>query len=274
LNGNSLSAIRQLGAARALFENLGKPLRIATTGVGTLVGTFLGFQGLDAASRFFSEHFSTFLGFLDVSIFSRPQNFMEKGTRFLADFATLVRASSSTGKRIFVNSQQFFAYLSDQFSFLEEKAGDIPVFASVFDIHSESMQWRQIHKPSDLRAPLAIVPYIEPCTQGKKVFVSTQSFQGVCPRFPEEKEISLHLCLDSTSEKDFLGSASSFEILLSCDKMRTQELKRRALSGFDRVINLWEPSSSEDARFISLFQQGFVQASVQVHKWKKQNLFL
>ena len=242
---------------KALEENLGRPLCIVSTGIGSLVGVFYAFFGLKQTADTFQSIGKELCGILRANCLINPEKGTSRANQVIDDFLILVKSQQTKKKLQLSDSKRFSDFVDAHFSFVEERKSQIPVFASVFDLLSAGEIVLPVQDRTVLKAATAFLPFFEPIRIGSKRVISSESFQGVASRYEPFLDHHFHVCLDTDPDEENAQFESAMQILLASDMFRTLELKRRILKEFNWVIKLNSRIGTPQPAISVLYEEGY-----------------
>jgi len=257
LNGDCETALRSVGALKALEENLGRPLCLVSTGIGSLIAAYYAFFGLEQTADCFSSFGKELCGSLKTHSLINLGKETSKASQMIEDFLILVKSQQSKKKLQLSNSKRFSDFVDARFGFVEERKSQIPVFASAFDLPHACEVFLPIHDRTVLKGATAFLPFFEPIRIGDRLVISTDSFQGVASRYEPFADHHFHVCLDAGPDEERAPFESAMQILLAADLYRTLELKRRVLRQFNWVIKLNAPVEDSRQDVSVLYEEGY-----------------
>ncbi len=95
LNGDCETALRSVGALKALEENLGRPLCLVSTGIGSLIAAYYAFFGLEQTADCFSSFGKELCGSLKTHSLINLGKETSKASQMIEDFLILVKSQQS-----------------------------------------------------------------------------------------------------------------------------------------------------------------------------------
>ncbi len=257
MNGDCETALRSVGAMKALEENLGCPLCIVSTGIGSLVAAYYAFFGLQRTADYFSSIGKELCGILKANCLMTAEKGSSRANQVIDDFLILVKSQQTKKKLQLSDSKKLKDFVDAHFRFVEERKSQIPVYASVFDLLNAKEVVFPVQDRAVLKAATAFLPFFEPVRVGSKRVISSESFQGVASRYEPFLDHHFHVCLDTDPDDEDVPFESAMQILLASDLFRTLELKRRILKQYNWVIKLNDRIERSQPDITVLFEEGY-----------------